>query len=211
MYRFKYYYKDGTTKLSDSIYNNTESFDKEIQKLTKNNNFKTSLAEKDNLHKFLEIAINEYEKHFNDLYRIDILDDNDDIIDYKDKSECLIDGKKGHLTYDPYSGEAVGAKIEDNYDNCIYTFKYYYNDGTTELSSIRVKKPEELYNDFDGLIDWDEFDSLSEKNMTTKKVLELAVRAYTGFLPDFYRIEIINDKTNEVVDYIDLKDVSMRK
>lgn len=29
------------------------------------------------------------------------------------------------------------------------------------------------------------------------------MRAYKGFLKDFYRIEIINDETNEIVDYID--------
>ena len=63
-----------------------------------------------------------------------------------------------------------------------------------------------MYNDFDGLLDWDDFDSLSEKNMTTKKVLKLAVKAYKGFLPDFYRIEIINDKTNKVIDYIDISE-----
>ena len=43
--------------------------------------------------------------------------------------------------------------------------------------------------------------------MTTKKLLKLAVRAYKAFEPDFYRIEIINDKTNEIVDYIELKEV----
>ena len=43
--------------------------------------------------------------------------------------------------------------------------------------------------------------------MTTKKLLKLAVRAYKGFEPDFHRIEIINDKTNEVVDYMDIKEI----
>ena len=42
--------------------------------------------------------------------------------------------------------------------------------------------------------------------MTTKKLLKLAVRAYKGFEPDFHRIEIINDKTNEIVDYIGLNE-----
>ena len=208
MYRFKYYYKDGSTKLSDNVYNDVKNFDGEIQKLTKNKDFKTTHAEKQDLNKFLKLAINEYEKSFNDIYRIDIIDNNtNEILEYVDKSECLVDGKKGHLLYDPLSGEAINAIIEDNYDNCIYRFKFYYSDGNTKLSDIRTEKPEELYNDFDGLIDWDEFDSFIERKVTTKEILETAVRAYKGFLPDFYKIEIINDKTNEIVDYIDVKEV----
>ena len=205
MYRFKYYYKDGSTKLSDNVYNDVKNFDGEIQKLTKNKSFKTTHAEKLDLNKFLKLAINEYEKKFNDIYRIDIIDNNtNEILGYVDKSECLVDGEKGHLLYDPDTGEAINARVDRNYDNCIYSFKYYYNDGTSEVSNVKTEKPEELYNDFDGLIDWDEFDSFIGREVTTKEILETAVRAYKGFLPDFYRIEIINSKTNEVVDYIDL-------
>ena len=88
----------------------------------------------------------------------------------------------------------------------MYRFKFYYNDGSTKLSNGRAVRPTALYNDFDGLLDWDIFDSLEEKNMTTRKILELAVQAYTGFIPEFKRIEIINDENDEVVDYIDVKD-----
>ena len=89
----------------------------------------------------------------------------------------------------------------------MYRFKYYYSDGTDEISSINTKIPGELYNDFDGLIDWDEFYAFDEKKVTTQEILETAVRAYKDFLPDFHRIEIINDENNEVVDYIDVKEV----
>lgn len=208
MYRFKYYYKDGSTKSSDNVYNDVKNFDGEIQKLTKNKDFKTTYAEKQDLNKFLKLAINEYEKSFNDIYRIDIIDNNtNEILDYVDKSECLVNGKKGHLLYDPVSGEAINARIDKTNDNDTYRFKFYYNDGTNGLSGGYATRPTALYNDFDGLLDWDEFDNLSEEDMTTKKLLKLAVRAYKGFEPDFHRIEIINDKTNEVVDYIDVKEV----
>ena len=208
MYRFKYYYKDGTTKLSDIVYNDVKNFDDEIQKLTKNKNFKTTHAEKQDLNKFLKLAIDEHEKKFNDIYRIDIIDNNtNEILGYVDKSECLVDGKKGHLLYDPVSGEAINARIDKTNDDDTYKFKFYYNDGTSGLSGGYATRPTALYNDFDGLLDWDEFDNLSEVDMTTKKLLKLAVRAYKGFEPDFNRIEIINDKTNEVVDYIDVMEV----
>lgn len=88
-------------------------------------------------------------------------------------------------------------------NDMIYSFKYYFIDGTSKLSGCRSKDPLELYNDLDGLINWEEFDSLHEKNLTLHEVLELAFKAYKGFLKDFYRIEIVNTLTNEVLDYID--------
>ena len=62
MYRFKYYYKNGSIKLSNNVYNDVKNFDSEIQKLTKNKNFKTTHAEKQDFDKFLKLAINEYGK-----------------------------------------------------------------------------------------------------------------------------------------------------
>ena len=85
MYKFKYYYKNGSTKLSDNVYNDVKNFDGEIKKLTKNKDFKTSHAEKQDLNKFLKLAINEYEKKFNDIYRIEIINTKtNETIDYID-------------------------------------------------------------------------------------------------------------------------------
>lgn len=89
----------------------------------------------------------------------------------------------------------------------MYRFKFYFKDGTTQLSGGRGTRPTTLYNDFDGLMDWDEFDSLNEEDMTTHKILEIAMEVYKGFYPEYYRIEIINDENNDVVDYIDEKEV----
>lgn len=85
----------------------------------------------------------------------------------------------------------------------MYRFKYYYNDGTTSLSGGGGTRPELMYNDFDGFMDWDDFDKLTESNMTTKQILKLAMKVYKRFLKDFYRIEIINDQTKEVIDFIE--------
>ena len=89
----------------------------------------------------------------------------------------------------------------------MYRFKYFYKDGTNEISDCYGKKPELMYNDFDGLMDWDEFNNLHYKNLSVHEILELAMKVYKGFLPDFYRIEIINDENDEIVDYIDVKEV----
>lgn len=84
----------------------------------------------------------------------------------------------------------------------MYRFKFYYKDGTNESSSIGLENPENLYYDFDGLIDWNEYYSFDELKPTIHEVLEVAMSAYKGFYKDFYRIEIINDENDEVIDYI---------
>lgn len=85
-----------------------------------------------------------------------------------------------------------------------YRFKIYFKDGTTDLPSGKGKRPTILYNDFDGLMDWDEFENLNENNITTQQELELAFKLYKKlYKKEYYRIEIINDETNEVIDFID--------
>ena len=206
MYKLKYYYKNGDVKLSDKV-NKIENFNTEIQMLTKNKNLKIEHNFKENLKNLLETIMKEYEKNFNDIYRIDIIDsETNKIIDYVDRSECLVDGKKGHLIYDAITGDVINAVVKQTIEDCVYRFKYYFCDGKTKTSSIATSKPEELYNDFDGLMDWDEYYDLGKKNLSTHDVLKLAGKVYKGFIPKFYKIEIINDKTKEVIDYIEVKE-----
>ena len=206
MYKLKYYYKNGDVKLSDKV-NKIENFNTEIQMLTKNKNLKIEHNFKENLKNLLETIMKEYEKNFNDIYRIDIIDsETNKIIDYVDRSECLVDGKKGHLIYDAITGDVINAVVKQTFEDCVYRFKYYFCDGKTKTSSIATSKPEELYNDFDGLMDWDEYYDLGKKNLSTHDVLKLAGKVYKGFIPKFYKIEIINDKTKEVIDYIEVKE-----
>ena len=206
MYKLKYYYKNGDVKLSDKV-NKIENFNTEIQMLTKNKNLKIEHNFKENLKNLLETIMKEYEKNFNDIYRIDIIDsETNNIIDYVDRSECLVDGKKGHLIYDAITGDVIDAVVKQTFEDCVYRFKYYFCDGKTKTSSIATSKPEELYNDFDGLMDWDEYYDLGKKNLSTHDVLKLAGKVYKGFIPKFYKIEIINDKTKEVIDYIEVKE-----
>ena len=206
MYKLKYYYKNGDVKLSDKV-NKIENFNTEIQMLTKNKNFNIENNFKENLKNLLETIMKEYEKNFNDIYRIDIIDnETNKIIDYVDRSECLVDGKKGHLIYDAITGDVIDAVVKQTFEDCVYRFKYYFCDGKTKTSSIATSKPEELYNDFDGLMDWDEYYDLGKKNLSTHDVLKLAGKVYKGFIPKFYKIEIINDKTKEVIDYIEVKE-----
>ena len=111
-----------------------------------------------------------------------------------------------YLIYDAITGEVIDAVVKQTFEDCVYRFKYYFCDGKTKTSSIATSKLEELYNDFDGLMDWDEYYDLGKKNLSTHDVLKLASEVYKGFIPKFYKIEIINDKTKEVIDYIEINE-----
>ena len=97
--------------------------------------------------------------------------------------------------------------LEDMRGYFMYRFKFYYKDGTKEVSSFGLENIEDLYYDFDGLIEWNEYYSFDELKPTGHEILEVAMRAYKGFYKDFYRIEIINDESNEIIDYINEGDL----
>lgn len=81
-------------------------------------------------------------------------------------------------------------------DKLVYMFKAYCPDGTAELIEGRAAKPELLYNNFDGLMDWKEFDKLDD-NISVTEVLNIAKDIYKD---KYIKIEIINTKTNKVIE-----------
>lgn len=89
----------------------------------------------------------------------------------------------------------------------MYRFKYYFKDGTTEISGAKSQKPEDLWFDFDGLVDFEEYDKIRNMKLSIHEVLEKAFDLYKKIYKDYYKIEIIDDSTNEVVDYIEESEV----
>lgn len=89
------------------------------------------------------------------------------------------------------------------HNDCVYAFKFYFDDGTTLIGSAKFERPEQLYDDFDGLMSWDEFDTLSEKNLSTHEILVMAMDLYKYLEKTYHRIAIINTDTEEIVDYIE--------
>lgn|SRR5574344_1702060 len=81
----------------------------------------------------------------------------------------------------------------------VYHFKFYYEDGKEHISTVACANPEDLYIDFDGFLDWDDYYDLKNKNLSTGDILHMAIKFYKNAK----RIEIINVKTNEIVDYIE--------
>lgn len=181
MYRFKYFYlydKEGLGNfLSDTPQGLVEAFKGFMNKDEYDDFVNTNPTPQQILKKALMLYKNILPDEY---YKIGIINnETNEIID-------TMDVRNAHL---------------------VYRYKFYYNDGSTELSGARSSNPNNLWFDFDGLMDWDEYDKLLEKNLTTKEILEMAMKVYRTVYKDYYRIEIVNDETNEIIDYIDESEV----
>ena len=86
----------------------------------------------------------------------------------------------------------------------MYKYKIYYKDGTSQKFGTPMDSPNKLYFDFDGSMDWEEYYSLYDREVSTQEILTLACKIFKKILKkEYYRIEIINEETNEVIDFID--------
>lgn len=86
----------------------------------------------------------------------------------------------------------------------MYQFKFYYKDGSISQTNLFCKKAEDLYNEFDGLMKWEDFYALSDKKLTTHEILETGFELFKKQKKkEYFRLEIVNDETNEVVDFIE--------
>ncbi|MCI6349470.1 MAG: hypothetical protein MR779_00940 [Tenericutes bacterium] len=86
----------------------------------------------------------------------------------------------------------------------MYRFKAFYKDGSTQKFGTPMDTPNELYFDFDGCMKWEDYYSFYDKGVSTKEILEVAFKVFKNTLKkEYYRIEIINDETGEVIDYIE--------
>ena len=136
MLKFKFYFTDGTFEYVD--------IDNEIIDV--------------NLIDMAKKAFDDFEK--NKCYRVDIVDaSTNKLLSYYDDSECIVDGEKGHLIYDANNGDIISAKVDKrkNSDKVFYCFKFYFIDGTNSICGKKALRPEELYNDFDGLMEWEKY------------------------------------------------------
>ena len=89
-----------------------------------------------------------------------------------------------------------------------YRFKKYYKDGTVKLNGGRASKPEYLYGEFDGLVGWEEYEKIATYDLSIQELLQIAMKGFNKFsnpLNPIIRIEIVNTETNEVVDFIEIK------
>ena len=181
MYRFKYYYLYEKEGLGKFLSNTPEGLVEAFADLMNKNEYEEFVSKKPTVQQILKKALKLFKKVLEEeYYMIGIInDETNEIID----------------------------TMDIRYEHLVYRYKFYYKDGTSNLSGARSTSPNNLWFDFDGLMDWDEYDKLSEKTLTTKEILEIAMKVYKGFLKDFYRIEIINDETNEVIDYIDEREM----
>ncbi len=81
-----------------------------------------------------------------------------------------------------------------------YSFKYIYSDGTSKVCGGTSATPEGMINDFDGLMDWDEWENLAKKvQPPAQDVVELAAKVYGPGEKNLKEVQIVNVKTGEVV------------
>ena len=201
MYRFKYYYRDGTIDFSGGHGKTPESLYNDFDGLMNWNEWEKMCEKELSTDKILKTAMRVYREFLKGFYRIEIVNtETNKIIDYIDESEIQISNNNKYLLYD------VKTIKDINYlDEYIYRFKFYYDDGTVDYSIVATNDPTELYIDFDGIMDYREYDELTKKNLTTKEILDKAMYVYELYLKEFYRIEIINTKTSEIIDFVEKK------
>ena len=88
-----------------------------------------------------------------------------------------------------------------------FKFKKYYKDGTIKLNGGSASKPEYLYGELDGMVSWEEYDKISTSNLSTDKLLKIALKGFNKASNPIKRIEIVNIETNEVLDFIVNKEI----
>ena len=93
-------------------------------------------------------------------------------------------------------------EVKPQKDTRWYAFRFCYKDGSAKDHAVNGKI-ETMFYDFDGLLDWEEYDSLPSKNLTAKDILKMAFNLYRKSYGNYIRVEIIRIATNEIIDYID--------
>ena len=83
-------------------------------------------------------------------------------------------------------------------EHLVYRYRFWYKNDNIKLSDARSSSPNNLWFDFEGLMFSEEYDKLFD---TDDIIMKIAVKK------DYSKIEIINDETNEVIDYIDESEV----
>lgn len=200
MYRFKFYYKDGTEEVSNFAMENAEDLYIDFDGLIDWNEYYSFDELKPDISELLEVARRAYTGFYKDFYRIEIIDDlNNKVIGFINEDEVICKNMKRKKIIDRLNREDWEEKNREmEPSNLNYRFKFYFNNGTfKEIGG--ATSPTSLIFLLDEYID---LSKINFKNLTANTVLKMAKDVYKNILDDFYRIEIINDKTNEVICFI---------
>ena len=82
-----------------------------------------------------------------------------------------------------------------------YSFKFYYEDGSSKVAGGKSSKPEYLKYDFDGTISWEEYDRIADdKTITAQDVVNMAKEFFNRWdNGKITKVEIIDIETKEVI------------
>lgn len=181
MYRFKYFYLHGKEGLGDFLSETPEGLVEVFKDLMKKDEYDNFVNNHPTPQQILKKALIIFKKYLKEeYYKIAIINNKtNEVLDYMQLG-------KEHL---------------------IYRYRFWYKNDNIKLSDARSSSPNNLWFDFEGLMFSEEYDKLFDKNLTTKDILKIAMKVYRNIYKDYSKIEIINDETNEVIDYIDESEV----
>ena len=96
--------------------------------------------------------------------------------------------------------------IDNSYDNLVYRFKFYFNDGSTKYSGFKAKEPLILYHAFEGFTSYDKYLTFAEIKPSLEQILQLAKDIFPKVddYKNIYKIEIVNTANNEVLGVINI-------
>ena len=178
MYKLKIYFDDTSVKFSDFKADTLEElYDIVIGMTDDFDEFLIKKYSSKTSNSVLEIAWAIFSDFYDDYYLIELV-----------KNDIVID--------------SLSKRTKKELD--LYKVKIYHNDGSICYSSGVGYNPISLVNDLDGLMPWEEFDEIKEDTLNTKEVLKLLFKYYKNYYKDYHRIEIINIKTNEIIDFIEI-------
>jgi len=175
MYKLKIYFDDTSVKFCDFNADTLEELHDIVIGMT--NEFDEFLVKKYSSKtsiSILEIAWAIFSEFYNDYYLIELV-----------KNDIVID--------------SLSKRTKKEFD--LYKVKIYHDDGSISYSSGVGYDPISLVNDLDSLMPWEEFDEINESTLNTKEVLKLLFKYYKKNYKPYYKIEIINVVTHEVIDF----------
>lgn len=182
MYRYKLFLRDGNIKILSAKSKTPKGLVYDLDGLIDWDVYESLNDKKMTTKEVLKLAFKGYKFYYNNYYRMEIIND---------ETNAVIDF------------------IEEKDDMNIYQFRFCYRDGSTKYSHFYVDNPNDLFEDLDGLIDWDIYDSLFENQPSLHYILELAFDGYRIYYKDYYRIDIFNIVTHEIIDYIEEKEAKI--
>ena len=202
VYCFKFYKKNGQTKLSSIHAVKPSSLINSFENKMEYKEYEKLIEEPPSTKKKLQIAFKIFNKN-KEYSRIEIInEETGEIIDYIEEGTPIFENKKRKKLIEKMKKETEEFESQKYPNNLVYCFKFYNKKGQTKLSSIHAVNPSSLIHSFESIMDLKEYEKLIEEKTSTKEILQIALKIFNKN-NKYSRIEIINEETGEIIDFIE--------